>query len=144
MALLIVQAQSEDTIAAPGNRNTNYIVVSVTDSAGQPVTGLTASNFAIQPNIVGPGGALVNITTAITGHISGTYIVDVVPILTYTWKAGVYIFAVQVTRGSDHGRHCAAFKWINRRVVASTVYCCFRCTEGHLKFFDKTLFAKGK
>ena len=34
MPLLNVQALSEDTIAAPGNRNPNYIGVSVTDSAG--------------------------------------------------------------------------------------------------------------
>ena len=32
MARLIVNAASEDTIAAPGNRLANYIVVSVTDA----------------------------------------------------------------------------------------------------------------
>ena len=33
-----------------------------------------------------------------------TYIVEVVPIRTETWKAGVYIFAVAVARGPDQGQ----------------------------------------
>ena len=104
MALLLVQAQSEDTIAAPGNRQPNYICVSVTDAAGIPVTGLAPANFKIDPLIVGPGGALVNITSASPVRLPGTYIIQVVPINTETWKAGVYIFAVAVTRGSDQGQ----------------------------------------
>ena len=61
MARLIASAFSEDTIAAPGNRQPNYIVASITDANGQPVVGLTAANFKVNPLIVGPGGALVNI-----------------------------------------------------------------------------------
>jgi hypothetical protein len=104
MALLIVQAASEDTMAAPGNRQPNYICASVTDAAGNPVTGLTAKNFAVDPMIVGPGGALVNITSASPVRLPGTYIVNVVPIRTETWKSGVYIFAVAVTQGANHGQ----------------------------------------
>jgi hypothetical protein len=36
MALLLTTAFSEDTIAAPGNRQLNYIVISVTDSVVYP------------------------------------------------------------------------------------------------------------
>lgn len=104
MALLIVQAASEDTVAAPGNRAPNYVCVSVTNAAGAPVTGLTAANFKVDPLIVGPGGALVNITSAQPVRLPGTYIVEVVPIGTQTWKAGFYIFAVAVTRGADQGQ----------------------------------------
>jgi hypothetical protein len=43
LAKLIVVAQSEDTIAAPGNKQPNYIVVSVTNANGTPITGLTAA-----------------------------------------------------------------------------------------------------
>lgn len=107
MALLIVNASSEDTIAAPGNRQTNYVVVSVTDSVGNAVTGLTASNFRVQPAIVGPGGALVDIVSASAAALPGVYIVRVVPINTQTWKAGVYIFAVAVERGADRGQNLA-------------------------------------
>lgn len=104
MALLNVIALSEDSIASPGNRQPNYICVSVTDTAGEAVTGLTAANFKVDPMVVGPGGALVNITGANPVRLPGTYLVNVVPIRTETWKAGGYIFAVAVQRGNDHGQ----------------------------------------
>ena len=105
MANLIVNTLSEDTIAAPGNRQSNYIVVSVTDSNGLPVTGLGIPNFKVDPVIVGPGGALVNITNVTSGRLPGVYIVFVVPISSQTWKSGVYIFAVAVTNGTNHGQN---------------------------------------
>jgi len=107
MARLIVAAFSEDTIAAPGNRQANYIIVSVTDSAGIPVTGLGAPNFKVDPMIVGPGGALVNITGVTAGRLPGFYHINVVPIRTETWKAGVYIFAVAAERAVDQGQALA-------------------------------------
>jgi hypothetical protein len=107
MARLIVTAFSEDTIAAPGNRLPNYIVVSVTDANGVPVTGLGVSNFKAQPMIVGPGGALVNIVGVTPGIFPGFYHVNVVPIRAETWKKGVYIFAVAVQRGADKGQTLA-------------------------------------
>lgn len=107
MALLIVSTLSEDTIAAPGNTSRNYIVTSVTDAVGVPVTGLTTANFAVTALIVGPGGALVNISS-VTSAAAGFYIVQVVPISGQTWKSGVYIFGVAVTRGSDRGQSLAS------------------------------------
>lgn len=104
MARLIVSALSEDTIAAPGNRRSNYVVVSVSDNNGSPFTGLTVSNFAVDPVIVGPGGSLVNITGASAGRLPGVYLLTLVPINTQTWKAGVYIFAVAVSKGTDKGQ----------------------------------------
>jgi hypothetical protein len=107
MARLIVTAFSEDTIAAPGNRQPNYIIVSVTDGNGAPVIGLAAANYKVDPMIVGPGGALVNITGVNAGRLPGFYHVNVVPINTQTWKPGVYIFAVAVARGADKGQTLA-------------------------------------
>lgn len=104
MGLLIVTALSEDTIAAPGNAQPNYIVVSVTDANGVPATGLGAPNFKVDPMIVAPGGALVNIQSVTAGSLPGFYRINVVPIPAQTWKAGVYIFAIAVQRGSDHGQ----------------------------------------
>lgn len=101
---LILEALSEDTIAAPGNRKPNYITVSVTNEHGLPVTGLTDSNFKVDPMVVGPGGALVNIDRVAAGRLPGFYFIDVIPIRTETWKAGVYIFAVAVERGVEHGQ----------------------------------------
>lgn len=104
MARLIVSAMSEDTIANPGNRSPNYITVSVTDANGVPVTGLGSGNFKVDPMIVGPGGALVNITSVTSGRLPGFYLVQVVPVNTETWKAGGYIFCVAVIRGADQGQ----------------------------------------
>ena len=104
MARLIVSALSEDTIAAPGNRNPNYITVSVTDANGVPVTGLGAANFRVDPMIVGPGGALVNIVSVSAGRLPGFYLIQVVPINIETWKSGTYIFCVAVTRSADQGQ----------------------------------------
>ena len=104
MGLFITSALSEDTIAAPGNRLNNYITVSVTDANGVPITGLTARNFKVDAMIVGPGGALVTITSVTAGRLPGFYIVNVVPIGTNTWKSGVYIFAVAVKRNADQGQ----------------------------------------
>jgi hypothetical protein len=104
MARLIVSALSEDTIAAPGNRRPDYLTVSVTDASGVPVNGLGTPNFKVDPMIVGPGGALVNITSTTAGRLAGFYLLTLVPISTQTWKAGVYVFAVTVQHGADHGQ----------------------------------------
>lgn len=105
MALLIVNALSEDTIAAPGNSQPNYIVVSVTDANGVPVTGLGIANFAATPIIVGPGGSLGSISTVTGGGMAGIYSLNVIPSAGQTWKAGVYIYAVAVTSGANHGQN---------------------------------------
>lgn len=102
--LLIVSALSEDSIAAPGNRQPNYIAVSVTSADGTPLTGLSAANFKVDPMIVAPGGSLVNIAGFNPGRLPGFYILRVVPVGTQTWKAGVYIFAVSVTQGAKQGQ----------------------------------------
>jgi len=73
LARLIVGAFSEDTIAAPGNRQHNYIVVSVTDVNGEPVTGLGSSNFKVDPMVVAPGGANVDIKGVTPGRLPGFY-----------------------------------------------------------------------
>jgi hypothetical protein len=108
LAKLIVVAQSEDTVAAPGNMQPNYIVVSVTDADEKPVTGLTLANFKVQPIIVGPGGVLVHISSVSASTLPGFYIVNIIPVNNQTWKAGVYIFAVAISRGNDNGQTLAS------------------------------------
>jgi hypothetical protein len=100
---MIVTAISENTIAHPGNRQPNYIVVSVTNQNGEPVTGLTATNFKVEALIVGPGGALVDISR-VAGGAQGLYYIDVIPVQTYTWVSGTYIFGISVTRGAQKGQ----------------------------------------
>ncbi len=105
MARLIVVAASEDTVAAPGNRLSNYITVSVTDAAnGEPVTGLNADNFKVDPMIVGPGGTHVHVSSFFAGRLPGFYYINVAPENMKTWKVGVYIFAIAVQKGTDKGQ----------------------------------------
>ena len=51
MAKLFVSAVGEDTIAAPGNAQRTYVIVSVEDSTGNPVTGMTVANFQLGTEI---------------------------------------------------------------------------------------------
>jgi len=104
VAKLTVNAIAEDAVAAPGNANTLHMVVSVEDQNGTPVTGLAVmGNFALGSELVALGGSLSQIGGGGNGQSPGVYILKVVPPTGQTWKAGVYIFSVAVTRGADHG-----------------------------------------
>ena len=45
-----------------------------------------------------------SIEHVVPGRLPGFYLVNVVPIGTETWKAGVYLFAISVTQGVKHGQ----------------------------------------
>ena len=103
---LYVEAVSEDTIAAPGNTRPNYLLVSVTDADGNPITDLKKKNFKVDPLIVGPGGSLVDITRVQhSSRIDGFYFVDLKPIKRRKWKKGVYVFAVAVSSKGRKGQN---------------------------------------
>ena len=105
MALLHVSAIAEDTIAAPGNALSCYIVVSVTDANGAGVTGIVMPFFLVGSPIVAPGGAVSRLVAADpAGAVSGVYILQIQPQGGVNWKAGVYIWSVGVTHGTDHGQ----------------------------------------
>jgi hypothetical protein len=109
MAKLTLHAIGEDTMASPGNASNLYIIVSVEDSNGAAVPGLAIGNFAIGSEIVGPGGSTSHISTVTNGKLPGVYLLQVLPLAGQTWKAGVYIFSVAVTRGTDHGITLCSF-----------------------------------
>jgi hypothetical protein len=108
MARLIVTAHSEDTVAAPGNRLSNYICLSITDTNGNPVSGLTAENFKVDPMISAPGSEPVHIASFFAARLPGFYYLNVAPENMGHWKHGVYIFAVAVERGKDRGQTLAS------------------------------------
>jgi len=108
MARLIITALSEDTVAAPGNRLSNYICVSVTDTNGAPVAGLTMENFKVDPMVAAPGGSLVHVSSFFPGRLPGFYYLNVAPVNMKDWKHGVYIFAVAVQKGNDKGQTLAS------------------------------------
>jgi hypothetical protein len=108
MARLIVSALTEDTVAAPGNRLSNYICISVTDTEGNPIRNITAENVKVDPMISAPGGVPVHIETFFEGRLPGFYYINVVPTEMHTWKHGVYIFAIAVQSGADKGQTLAS------------------------------------
>ena len=110
MAKLYLCAIGEDAIASPGNANNLYIVVSVTNGRGEPVTGLKIKNFSIGSEIVGPGGSISHIDSISNGKSPGTYLLMVLPLAGQTWKAGVYIFSVNATKGRSKGQTLCSFK----------------------------------
>jgi hypothetical protein len=70
MGRLVVEARgtaatgAAQAIAAVGNSDPLPLVVSVTDAAGVPVSGLAAADFTIDATIVAPGGSQVEIASA--------------------------------------------------------------------------------
>jgi hypothetical protein len=108
MARLIVTALSEDTVAAPGNRLSNYICVSVTDAEGNPLSGLKAEDFKVDPMISAPGGGHVHINSFFAGRLPGFYYLNIAPDNMGHWKHGVYIFAIAIEKGKDKGQTLAS------------------------------------
>ena len=109
MAKLFVNVVGEDTISAPGNAQVTYVIVSVEDSNGNPVTGLTAANFRLGTEIVGPGGSISSISSVVAGSLPGIYRLNIIPLAGQTWKSGVYIHSLAVTRGADKGQNVFSF-----------------------------------
>jgi hypothetical protein len=115
MARLIVEAEAtggtgvSSGVAKPGNQDPLYVVVSVTHGNGTPQTGLSITNFRVQPMVVAPGGG--GVTIAQVGELHpGAYLVQVVPITTATWQLGRYIFWTAASHGTDHGQTvCSVF-----------------------------------
>jgi len=109
---LDTEAAASPVNAAAGNSESALLLVSVMDPKGDPVSGLGLSNFKVDASIVAPGGALVDIKRANeASRAPGFYIIDVVPTTykgtQYTWKAGIYLFAVTVTGSGDRGQSIA-------------------------------------
>ncbi len=110
MALLHVHALATPGLADAGDRDKAYLHVSVIDDAGNAVTGLTTSNITIHSAQVAAGGAaLVESSVYGPGSAPGFYLVQLVPAGSYSWKAGVFVVGVTVTRGSDRGQTLASF-----------------------------------
>ena len=107
MARLTVEAVAEDTLAAPEERPTNRIVASVTDPNGEPVTGLTAANFRIDP-MAASNGAHVNVQRVSAGRLPGFYHIDLVP-ANGAGHRKVCVFAIAASRGADKGQTLATF-----------------------------------
>jgi hypothetical protein len=97
--LLDIVAHGNPTTAKAGNRNPAQILVSVTDSSGTPVTGLTATDITIDTLLVGAGGSNLVRSAFGLATFGGYYRIDVVPTGTLNWVAGEFDVAVMVKNG---------------------------------------------
>jgi hypothetical protein len=102
---LNVMAEAEDVLAIPGNNLPIYLVVSITNLFGQPITKLNISNFEISTLIAAPGGSsLIDTIRVIETKTEGTYLVYIIPNQQETWKKGVYIFTISVIKDKIKGQ----------------------------------------
>ncbi len=114
-AILMVDAGTSPANAAPGNSNNILMLVSVTDSNGNAVSGLGARSFAVDATVVGPGGSQVDIKNAKeASRASGFYLLELVPTTyqgtQYKWVKGTYLLSVTVSKGQDRGQAVADLK----------------------------------
>ena len=105
MARLNVEAVAEDAAAAAEEPPTKRIVASVTDPNGEPVTGLTAANFRIDP-MAASNGAKVNVTRVSAGRLPGFYHIDIAN-GAEPQPRSVCVFAIAASRGTDKGQTLA-------------------------------------
>jgi hypothetical protein len=120
MGRLVIEAQGTAAegpvvqgVATAGNSDPMPLIVSVTDTDGVPVSGLTAADFSIDAKLVGAGGSQVEIAT-VGGGQHGDYTLEIIPVTyqgtQYTWAYGRYIFFLAATHGTDRGQTiCAVF-----------------------------------
>jgi hypothetical protein len=104
LAGLNITALSEDILATPGNREPNYIVISITYTDGKPLRNLDSHDFAVEVVVAPAGGTVRHNIRVVETDFPGVYVMEVVPDAEEVWKAGVYIFAVGVHSGFDRGQ----------------------------------------
>ena len=112
---LTVSACAWPAVAAPGNVRSCYILVSVIDATGVPVTGLVMPYFVIGSVTVPAGGALSRLLYADPAGPAalGAYLLQIQPAGGVNWIAGNYAWSVDVTLpppGVDTGRATCAAK----------------------------------
>lgn len=111
MALLNVVAHGSPLTSAAGNKNPATLLVSVTDTSGNGITGLGSTNFTLDTMVVGPGGAAVVVNSITVGAYAGYYRINVVPTGAFNWAKGEYGVAVIVTSGTNKGQTLTNF-WV--------------------------------
>ena len=110
MAHLNVVVHGNPTTAAAGNRNPAAILISVTNSAGVPVTGIPAANVKYNTMLVGALGSDVVASSFGALTFAGYYRLEVVPIGTANWVMGEFDIAIVVKNNiGDTGQSIAHF-----------------------------------
>lgn len=107
MARLAVRAEAEAVTAGTNNSEPTLIAVSVTSGSGEPILGLSASDFRVEAIVVAPGGSGVGVVDLSPRAIPGFYLLRVAPHEPQTWESGVYIFGILVETEDGRGQALA-------------------------------------
>jgi hypothetical protein len=105
MGRLHVAAASSPGAAEDGNREFLHVIASVIDHDGDAVEELSASDFAAEAMIVGPGGRPVEIA-AVSERSPGVYLAELEP--RRPWTDGTYLVALTVEPHHDRGQTIVA------------------------------------
>ncbi|HXI71879.1 MAG TPA: hypothetical protein VNN22_16105 [Verrucomicrobiae bacterium] len=112
MARFILSAAAESGNSTPGNDAPAGLVVTVTDTAGKPVTKLKQANFQVQAFLSGTQAVLVSFFEESPSDGNGLKLPGVYhlgPALQgQAWKKDIYALAIVVKRGSDLGSTAAS------------------------------------
>ena len=108
MSLLILDAQVIDAELDDGSRRSVRVAVSVLDSLGQWVLGLTKAHFIVTPIFGSPGsGPFLH---SVSAQGASTYIVSIRNTKTKAWRTSVHIFNIEArTPSFDVGQVLVKF-----------------------------------
>lgn len=114
MARMIVEAIVAAGMARPGTRDPIPVTISVTNSAGVPITNLNQSNILIGDTwgtqrlvVQGFQGGTMQIGLGAT-NAGGLYTCELLPIASANWTLWTsYHVVIVVTQGSNHGQTIA-------------------------------------
>jgi len=114
MARLIVSAAGKRFTAADGNNEPIVVLVSVTDSDGEPVLGLEGDNFKIRTLLTPPTTTGVIQSVYSSGPAPGFFELKVAHKKVFSrqsgdisekWKKGTYLFCLAVSKGEGKGQN---------------------------------------
>lgn len=112
MARFILSASAESGNSKPGSDAPAGLVVTVTDTAGKPVTKLRQSNFQVQALLSGVQAVVVSSFEESPQDSNGLKLPGVYylgPALQgQAWKKDIYTLALVIKRGSDSGSTTAS------------------------------------
>ena len=107
-ARLCLETKGSAKTAKSRNHEEAAIILSITDSLGNPILNLSEKHISLRTLLVGPGGSNLEIVR-IHGGAQGIYRLDLVPVHNRSWVSGEFIIAIFVHLDEKRGQGLASF-----------------------------------